>query len=367
MKELFADLYQNIYMSSPIKLLKASSWTGRWWLATLCFLLVVVVTTYFVSHYRHYGTQAVQLDSKQLQALNLVLPQSDPKIPVDTAKVFKVLQNIVGASIDPGERKAISEVLATMSNKDASQYFADKKMQFASVFWLSGGMAYFDVLWWTLIGVLTSLVYYVSLANWRDLQSVGDDDSGSFNPGEISGQVAKMFYAPIIALVIVLGYHYTSGSNATMIDISAGNGLILFSFLAGFFSGRLVKFLDGLKNLVLPVSSTPPVTAGAVTVKLTLPGDVAATADGIAILQAGFKDAVVTLDAGGGAKPLQGQLVTGQNDQFRFDSVKAGNYKLSISYTYKRPDDTLLNFAAGQDVTMGPATQNFVITLTKKN
>jgi hypothetical protein len=77
-----------------------------------------------------------------------------------------------------------------------------------------------------------------------------------------------MFYAPVCALVLVLGYNLLN-TDSKMTDISIGKGLVLFSFICGFFSGRVIKFIDRLKDLVLPISDGSAGTAATTTTDST--------------------------------------------------------------------------------------------------
>jgi hypothetical protein len=69
---------------------------------------------------------------------------------------------------------------------------------------------------------------------------------------DILYQVAKIFYAPFITLILVLTYNYFKEN--TTLSANLGQGVLVFGFIAGLYSGRFMNFLNNLKHLVLPGS-----------------------------------------------------------------------------------------------------------------
>ena len=107
------------------------------------------------------------------------------------------------------------------------------------------------------MGVLLGLIYYVGNANriWQVCKTENDCEFSVFHYREIYDHISKIIYAPAATLVIILGYNYLVTDN-TFVHISSGKGMLVFSFLSGFYSGRVMKFLDKLKDLILPNPST---------------------------------------------------------------------------------------------------------------
>jgi hypothetical protein len=263
-----------------LKLFKATIWSGAGWLLALCVILTFVITSYFLLHLHYKGTDHKKLDATELTNLDNVLaayPDPSLKGVTDTIEkiatqrenrnqlIFNFLKNEFGCNIDSCCLKQLDELLCGLNNKDAKLYLSNHDIIVNDFFWFVGPRTYLEVLMWALIGVLTSLIYYVSLANKTAVKRtkikqaedsdiiVKQADTGMFDVSKISVQVAKMFYAPVCALVLVLGYNLLN-TDSKMTDISIGKGLILFSFICGFFSGRVIKFIDKLKELILPVS-----------------------------------------------------------------------------------------------------------------
>jgi hypothetical protein len=253
--------------------IKAKIWSGSGWLLALCVILSVVVVIYFSLHLCYKGTDHKQLSTTQLTNLDNVFAEypdvtSTPIKNDSIAKqresrnnlITEFLESEYNSQTDTKSLKQLDSLLLGFNNKDTKQYLSNHDIIVHDFFWFVGQRSYLEVLMWALVGVLVSLIYYVSLANGTAVKQAGDTDSGTFDVSGISVQVARMFYAPICALVLVLGYNLLNSDNK-MTDISIGKGLLLFSFICGFFSGRVIKFIDRLKDLVLPVSDGPGGTA----------------------------------------------------------------------------------------------------------
>jgi hypothetical protein len=266
-----------------------TSWgaNGAAWQLTLCSFLGLIIIFYIVLHLNGQGSEYVKLNANQVQTVNNLMsnfPESDtqsqatddtvlgPKIPgvvdsLNTAKnvpaekqananqkesptksssafnrirrnllIVKYLQNEYDGNLETKKLDSVKSLLSDLDNKDAGNFLKDKMLLSKSFFWLTGNSIYFEAWMWSLIGVLVSLIYYVSIANTKSLNTAGDDDSGPFDPKAVSPQIAKMFYAPVCTIVLILGYHYMSDKNGNMVDIAVNNGFIIFSFICCFFS-----------------------------------------------------------------------------------------------------------------------------------
>ncbi|MDN5289503.1 MAG: hypothetical protein JWR38_5777 [Mucilaginibacter sp.] len=375
---------------------KAKVWSGAGWLLTLCVTLVLIAVVYVLMHIAYKGTDHKKLDNIQLLNIDNVLsayPDPDSvqlnlKDPIAGKKViltkreerdralFNFLINEYDGRIQGYRLKRMDGLLVNLNNKDVKAYLTDSEIIVDDFFWFTGSGTYLEVLFWALIGVLVSLIYYVSIANREALKVAGDADTGPFDPAEISGQVSKMFYAPVCALILVLGYNLLGGGNSKMTDISIGKGLLLFSFIAGFFSGRVMKFIDGLKDLVLPNSATNNTTAplannNAVSVTMTdiivelqLAQALSSTPEGADIIDSGFNSATVTL------KPETGNVITltkptdDQSADFTAAQVAFGKYTLQATMVSKN-GDAIINLEANQDIEVNNTNKDFHLELDK--
>src|SRR5207249_1890086 len=76
--------------------------------------------------------------------------------------------------------------------------------------------------------------------------------SSVFDSSEIPSQAARLAYAPCCTLIIVLGYNFFSNQNLP--DIGSSKGIIVFAFVGGFYTSRLIALLDRLKDVLFPNS-----------------------------------------------------------------------------------------------------------------
>lgn len=368
--------------NDSMQFLQAKTWSGRSWLLMLCFLLSMVIIGYIVSHNIWKGKQYVQLDKQQILILNKYL-NSDPtkSTSVDSIFFFRqqrdayliaFLRSEMHQQLDQKEFAQTMDLVSKMNHESVIDFLAEKKFLVHSVFWLTGNKTYAEALLWSLMGVLVSLIYYVSIANTKSLHTAGTDDSGSFDPAEISGQVAKMFYAPTCTIVLILGYQYLIDTNNSMIDISVNNGLIVFSFISGFFSGRVMRFLDRLKELVLPfgTSSQPTTTTTAqfadIEVSLDLSESVSKSEYGASIAEAGFNAAHVSLALKSGGAIIELMNPTDdQADTFFGKDIPYGIYILQANLSYQSDEESIVNLSASKEIEIKNLQEKVQLLLEK--
>ncbi|WPU91349.1 hypothetical protein SNE25_18690 [Mucilaginibacter sabulilitoris] len=383
--------------------IKAKIWSGAGWLLTLCLVLVLVSAIYLILHSCNKGSDHKKLDNIQLLNIdNILAGYSDTDLLASKDPAAKkvilnlwvqrdqALSNFLtseyNGQVNEAWLKQVNTLLINLNNKDAKTYLNGKEIIVNSFFWFVGPGTYAEVLFWALIGVLTSLIYYVSNANGIKIKQTDETDSdtadtagtGPFNTAEIPGQVSKLFYAPVSALVLVFGYNLLGDSTTKMTDITMGNGLLLFSFISGFFSGRVMKFLDKLKDLILPLGSSANTTTTSadvtepaanekvadVTVELQLVPALSSTTEGADIVDLGFNSAVVTL------KPEAGELITltkpadDQSSGFTATQVPLGKYTLQATMASKI-GNAVTNLSASTDVEVSETNKTFQLEMDK--
>ena len=387
--------------------IKAKIWSGAGWLLTLCLTLLLVAVIYLLLHSYNKGSDHKKLDNVQLLNIDNIfagykdsdsLTSKNPSVTKTVlyaraqrdSALFNFLKSEYNGQVNEDWLKQMNKLLINLNNKDAKTYLNGKEIIVNSFFWFVGPGTYAEVLFWALIGVLTSLIYYVSNANGIKIKQTDEADDGAadtagtgpFNTAEIPGQVSKLFYAPVCALVLVFGYNMLGDSNTKMTDITMGNGLLLFSFISGFFSGRVMKFLDKLKDLVLPVdssgntntnsadttanpdSNTTNKNVADVTVELQLVPALSSTPEGADIVDLGFNSAVVTL------KPETGELITlikpadDQSSGFTAAQVPLGKYTLQATMASKI-GNAVTNLSASTDIEVSEASKAFQLEMGK--
>lgn len=269
--------------------LHAMYWTARKWFAFLAALLLLWVSAYIVLHANDKlaSYEYIQLNNTQLQQINGMLyadrlPQPAPlpalfqQITVnelgDTLSVtsptaapapVQAAEGISEAQIDKvlfyiktefenrlraDQLQTIKDYIKTFGPGDVGVYLSGIKLRARSYFWLSGPMVYAEMIFWVIGGVICSVLFSIASVSRRvPIPGVGNT---TFNSKEISYQVAKLFYAPFCAVVLVLAYNFFR--HDTTLNIAANEGIIVFSFIAGFYSGRVMSLLERLKDALLP-------------------------------------------------------------------------------------------------------------------
>lgn len=267
----------------------ASFWNAKRWFAFLSALLVLWVVVYLFAHSSagYSGSEYVRFDEVQIKQLNTILNEeyTAATITEDNTEETGTAQNedyplseatlapekyrsnniaITTCDIDCRADKAllyikgefeqevsadqlalIKEYIKTFGPKDVGIFFTDYKLKVKSYFWLTGILAYVEIIFWVIIGVICSLLFALGNAVRKQ-----NEYGGGFNPSDIIYHVAKIFYAPFSAIIIVLAYSYFR-NNATL-NIDANEGVIVFAFIAGLYSGRVMGFFDKVKQLLLP-------------------------------------------------------------------------------------------------------------------
>lgn len=270
----------------------ASFWNAKRWFAFLSALLVLWVVVYLYAHstsgYR--GNEYVSFDKVQIRQLNRILTTETTNLPVvatntrtsdDTGSVTEETYPLSEATLPPqkyrkenvattpvcdldcrtekaliyiqgefendvaeGQLATVKEYIKTFGAEEVGIFLADYKLKVKSYFWLTGTLVYVEIIFWVIIGVICSLLFALGNAVKRE---------SGFKPNEIIYQIAKLFYAPFSAIIIVLAYSYFK--NDTTLNIDANEGVIVFAFIVGLYSGRVMGFLDKLKQLLLPDGS----------------------------------------------------------------------------------------------------------------
>lgn len=162
-----------------------------------------------------------------------------------TDKALAYIASEYDNNIAPAQLQSIRQYISTYSPQEMGVFLADYKLKVRSYFWLSGPMLYAEIIFWVVAGVLCSLIFSVGLS-FRHTQQTGYENK------DILYQVAKIFYAPFITLILVLTYNYFKEN--TTLNANLGQGVLVFGFLAGLYSGRFMNFLNNLKHLILPGS-----------------------------------------------------------------------------------------------------------------
>lgn len=144
-----------------------------------------------------------------------------------------------GGDISSSQMHNIRQYLSNFNPRETGVFLADYRLKVKSYFWLSGVMAYAEVIFWVIFGALCSLLLFAGNATRRGRGNTQRD---------IIYQAARLFYAPFAGVIMLLVYSYIKGGSS--INIETGEGIIVFAFLLGITSGMLQDIADRLRGNV---------------------------------------------------------------------------------------------------------------------
>lgn len=279
-------------------------------------------------------------------------------------KLIIYLRNQFNDKIDSVQLRLIQSYLCYCTSLEATGFLSNIRLQVKSYFWLTGPAVYFEIIFWAWFGVICSLLFNIGLIS-KNRTTDPTDPTTYFDSSEIPSQVSKLLYAPACTLVIVLGYNFFNDQN--IVDISSSKGVIVFAFIGGFYSSRLVAFLDRLKEILLPVGSNAGVKGDItplknIVVQLQLDASVAPLWDS---LKSDLHAIKLTLQKENSTQQaIALNIDKNQWPLFIFDYVKPGTYIIQSLWTTTQ-NDQVINLKAEQKVEMKDADQSVTLKLTR--
>ncbi|MEO6550842.1 MAG: hypothetical protein ABIN94_22760 [Ferruginibacter sp.] len=277
-------------------------------------------------------------------------------------RIMCFLWNEFNHKLDTLQLRSVAQYLSCASTTEATGFLSRTRFKVQSYFWLIGPLVYLEIIFWTWLGVLCSLLFNLGVIS-RKSTTNPTDPTTYFDSSEIPSQVAKLLYAPVCTLIIILGYNFFTDEN--IVDISSSKGVLVFAFIGGFYSSRLISFLDRLKELLLPVSGPsgtqadiPPLRN--IVVQVQLEENVKTLWDSLKIDLQSLK---VTLQKEGSTQQaIALNIDTSQWPLFIFDFVQPGNYIIEAAWSTKI-NDKAANLQAKQRLEMKGADQSVVLKL----
>lgn len=241
-----------------------SKLTPKGWFLWVIGSLIVLSTIYLTLHLvLPAGRSKAKLSTADVTIISSLLYEEtatatpglvpDGQRPLTPAQQQRVVNYIVDAyDLEPADSLAVVRWVALFKKPaDLIRSLSDYIFPVPSYFWLYDGGLYVEVLFWTWFGLIASLLYSVS-----ETLRKGTD---AFDRNEVWVHIAKFLYAPLCSLVIFLGLSLAISDKSVIQRIDYSPNQILVAFIMGFFSGRLVQFLQNIKNLIFPDGTTNPV------------------------------------------------------------------------------------------------------------
>lgn len=267
----------------------------------------------------------------------------------------------------PQDTVKIFGLLDEQPNSLAVAYIQNTRFRVKSYFWLVGPHTYLEVIFWTIFGVITSILFYISSAIANGI---------GFRAEESPGHLAKIVYAPFISLIIIFSYNVISNPDS-FIDVGASKGTLIISFLLGFYSSRAMKLLDKIKDVVLPygdktnadkdrekaeTSSAVTLPAALTSMSVNLNVNDPSHPDQ-EVLQGHISTANVSITPkdGGDAIVLEQNSEDELDSTFSAENIQSGEYTLSATLTTAEGD----NYEGTEAITVSEETNSFELTLAK--
>ncbi|MFI5139191.1 MAG: carboxypeptidase-like regulatory domain-containing protein [Sphingobacteriales bacterium] len=257
-------------------------------------------------------------------------------LPVNTVKqVMDYVDHVFDDEIETKQHDDVKNFISGAKPQDAADYLSKKLFKIRSYFWLVGPAVYWEVIFCALFGVLCNLLFVLGAVGSNSTTDLANPET-QFDSSEILGQVAKIIYAPICTLFVVLGYSLLTGQN--IVDLNLGKGLLIFGFIGGYYSSRVISLMDRLKDVLLPNSGTAALGSNnqatlvqqvkiALSLDPSVPAPVAAVAAGAVL-----NTATVQITLSGTGTIIKGtHLSTDPDGTFTLTAVMAGNYTISAS------------------------------------
>ncbi len=227
----------------------------RWflWFGGIFILLVYL---YVVLHQQWKGEENINFTDQEIANIQTIVNTVDLDTITDSLKSEKIdsLKAHIKAYVISryhlakdssrninGERE-FNLFLSQYANANfPPSFLTDYRLEVHSYFWLTEDLIFLEIVFWSLFGVLCSLFYYISEAIVKN----------EYNPKHEFIHAAKLFYAPLTTLVVYFSLNALISNGEVNLN-SLRHGLIILSFVLGFFSGRTIELLNRIKDLILP-------------------------------------------------------------------------------------------------------------------
>ncbi|MFP9099550.1 hypothetical protein ACLI09_10885 [Flavobacterium sp. RHBU_24] len=374
----------------------------EWFIALVCTLLAVV-TGYLLLHFfgdchfkSNYEFTKLSEDQKEQISNMLIIDslcpqecdadlltvnsaQTDLKViksgkncitcPAVQHKIILYLSNEFDNGLDPEQVKSISTFISLATPGQTEKFLKTVRLRVHSNFWLIGPMVYWEIVFWSWFGVLSNLIFSFTLIA-KNSTTDPNNPFSVFDSSEIPSQVAKLLYAPMCTLIIVFGYNYFAGQ---VVDIESSKGVIVFAFIGGFYSSRLISLLERLKEVILPGNANATVAQGTapagsvdvedITIKLDLDSSITGELRN-SILEIGLGGAKVTLEPLHGGETITAPT-TGEDQEsiFVVKKLSRGIYQITAEWAQEVDGEHInLEGSLKTGITVSQSTINITVS-----
>ncbi|TXK36465.1 S1 family peptidase [Pontibacter qinzhouensis] len=232
---------------------------NRNWFYIFGSIFIVLVMIYLLLHNMIQGEEIINFTKAEIANIEAIIDntssqldstgKSKRNLDIDEREVVKanIREYIVSrySLTEEFSKTNFGLFLTQYANAGfPTSFLSEYKLKVKSYFWLTENEVFLEIIFWSLFGVLCSLFYYISEAM----------ATGTFEPEQEYVHAAKLFYAPLTALVIYFSINALISNGEVNLN-SLRHGLIILSYILGFFSGRTIELLSRLKDLLLPTGN----------------------------------------------------------------------------------------------------------------
>ncbi|MEO9482638.1 MAG: hypothetical protein ABJG47_04305 [Ekhidna sp.] len=210
-------------------------------LGALVFIYIVIHTTCLIGEDKK---QKVSLSQGQIDFIVGVIDDTNN---IDTTTSKHLIQDYllhVGYS-DSIDFPSLWLAIKSLPSTELRLYLNGYEFSENSPFWLTGYYTFIEIIFWSLFGVLASLLFHGTEAIRK----------GEFDQKEQSVHWAKLMYSPLVTIVLILSIEaLTEGGDINLDGLSYW--LVVLSFIFGFFSRKSIDLLDRLKDIIFRSSDS---------------------------------------------------------------------------------------------------------------
>lgn len=307
--------------------------------------------------------------NEQIKKLLLAHKQHCTTSTKTREKIISYLYNEFYKELDTLQVERISDYIDISTTAETRRFFKTVRLRVHSNFWLIGPMVYWEIVFWSWFGVLCNLIFSFTLIA-KNSTTDPNNPFSVFDSSELPSQVAKLLYAPMCTLIIVFGYNYFAGQ---VVDVESSKGVIVFAFIGGFYSSRLIALLERLKEVILPgnanaTTNPPAAPSGRIDVEdLTIMLDLDSSITGELrndILEMGLGAAKVTLEPLHGGETITAPTTGEDQDSiFAVKKLSSGIYQITAEWAQDINGEHInLEGSLKAGITVSQATINITVS-----
>lgn len=210
----------------------------KWFIQIASFTITLIIF-YIGSHIAWPGEELVGFSETEI---DFILNVKSDTSTTDAVQLDIINQFLSSSGKIEGFTMAFAQcglAYERLPLRELKTFLQNIRITQKSIFWLNSEQALLEVVFWSLFGVLCSLLFHGTEAIRL----------GAFDPKEQSVHWGKLIYSPIITVIIIFSSDVLLSEGDINLD-GFSYWIIVWSFILGFYSRRAIDLLDRVKDLV---------------------------------------------------------------------------------------------------------------------